>query len=305
MGKVHNFLVLGVLAMAFISISGSASALYTDQRNVVLNLEQGQTAWFYLYMEGAGSADISHSGDINGWVSHQDEVDSGEWLEVRVEVPDDADVKTYVESIKADDEVISKLTVIVSESVSGKLNTIQSKVNEIEDDQDELIDDQDDIRTEVHDNKNRLETIEAAVSNMETDVEDIMSCVKDNTNAENQLSEQIDRLESEVSQLESEKQALESENSDLNELTGMATVNSSGIGFILGAVIGIIIASLYFRGLPGGGIGSFSRTSDSSRISSAAPEKDLEPVVEETPAKKAGHDRIRGFNEFKYDYRKK
>jgi len=305
MGIIRNFLVLGIVALTLLSVSSFASALYTNQKSVVLDLVQGQGVKFYLYMEGSGTSEISRSGDIDNWISNPSQIGTGEWLEVAVDVPKDAAVKTYYENIKADGSILTKMTVIVREPVTSRLDSIDSKLKELDKNQDTLLDDQNKIKSDVDTSRQKINTLEVAVSEIKDDVEDIAGSMKDTSSMEKQLTGQVETLQSEVNKLESENKLLESEKNNLNQLTGMATVNSSGIGFIIGAVIGVFIAVLYFRGIPGNLVGGFSRTSHSRSAASSAKTAIMMEEPLERPSSRSDHDRIRRFNEFKYDYKRK
>ena len=97
-GKLFLSSMLAML-LAISAISIGANALDADQKSVILTVEAGQTVYFDIYMSGGGSADITHAGDINKWVSHASTVSSGEWLEVKIE--------KYSRSIQISNEFIT------------------------------------------------------------------------------------------------------------------------------------------------------------------------------------------------------
>jgi hypothetical protein len=282
-------------------ISTNASALDADQKSVILTVEAGRTIYFDIYMSGGGSADITHSGDINRWVSHVDTVSSGEWLEVKIEVPGDADPKSYSENILADGATITKITVVVTSPVSGKLNTIQNKIED-------MIEEQDDLETYL---ENKLDETNAKITSIEIFVSDLKDVQMDLSEAEERFSADKQIMQQLISNLESDNNELETENEQLNSLTGMMSVNWSSAGFALGVIFVIVILVLYFK--IGPKVGRMSMPKMGARKSSKRrheheKEEDSEPedeAIEGPPSgrKPTTHQRIRGHEEFSYSFK--
>jgi|GEM_PF-3191212 len=300
-GKV--FLVLAV--MLSLAMASGASALDSDQKTVILDMEQGNTVQFYLYMSGGGTADITHSGDINDWVSHPDTISSGEWLEIEVSVPDDADIRSYSENIRADGSTVTKLTVIVTAPISGKLSSIQSKIENVMDEQDDL---EEYIEDRLDETNAKMITLETAVSDMNDFMNEMNELQKDVSEVESQFSADKQMMQQLISSLEAENTELEQENIQLNDLTGMVSVNWTGAGFALGVIFVIAVIVLYLK--VGPRIGSFSVPKFGGGSGAAKRPRSREPEeiteAESMPAFNASgssHKRIRGQDDFRYSFK--
>jgi len=296
-------LVLAV--MMSLAMASGAGALDSDQKTVILNMEQGNTVQFYLYMSGGGTADITRSGEINGWVSHPDTVSSGEWLEIEVSVPDDADVGSYTENIRADGSTVTKLTVIVTSPISGRLSSIQSKIENVMDEQEDL---EEYIEDRLDETNAKMINLETAVSDMNDFMNEMNELQKDVSEVESQLSADKQMMQQLISSLEAENTELEQENTQLNDLTGMVSVNWTGAGFALGVIVVIAVLVLYFK--VGPRIGSFSVPKLGGGSGAAKKSGGREPwetaEAEPMPAFNASgssHQRIRGQNDFRYSFK--
>jgi hypothetical protein len=301
-------LILAVFAILSIALISNANALDSDQKSVILTVEQGKTVYIYLYMSGGGSADITHSGDINNWVSHPDTVASGEWLEIKVVVPDEAEIKSYKENILADGSVTTKLSVIVTAPYSSKLSSLQNKI-------DDMIDEQDDLKEYID---GKLDETNAKITNVEVsvaDVKDEMTEMKemqsDVSEVESRFSVDKQLLQQMIEKLEGDKQQLQQENQQLGDLTGMMTVNWGGAGFALGALLVLVVVIIYFKGGPALGSlrkpsfrGKLRRSAESALLQEKEMPKDIEEA-EASPSSSRTHERIRSQGEFKYNFRAK
>lgn len=298
-----------MLAMMFVIslISTDAGALDADQKSVILTVEAGRTIYVDIYMSGGGSADITHAGDINSWVSHVDSISSGEWLEVKIKVPDDADPKSYSEEILADGSTVTKMTVIVTTPVSGKLNTIQNKIEDMIEEQDDL---EEYIEKKLDETNAKLTSVEIFVSDMKDDVDAMKSVQMEVSEAEERFSVDKQMLQQIIEKLESDKTELETENQQLNSLTGMMSVNWSSAGFALGVIFVIVILVLYFKIGPRVGKISMPKIRGSARKSKGhEPEKEekrgpeAESTKEPPRSHKTAHQRIRSHDEFRYNFK--
>jgi len=308
-------LILSLVVVLSLTIAASANALDSDQKSVILTIEQGKTVRFFIYMSGGGSAEITHTGDINKWVSHPDSISSEEWLEVKVEVPGDADLKSYKENILADGDTVTKVTVIVTGPVTGKLSTIQKKIETLISEQDDL---EDYIHDKIGENNAKISHLETAMSDMTDDVNEMTNIQKDVSETESRFSADKEILQQMIAKLESDLSDMEQENKQLNDMTGMLTVNWSSAGFAFGVIVVLAAILLYFKGKPKlasfGVSGITKRFSGSSRTSGTRSkpiqnrEKELAEVRSDSSVraeKTKTHERIRGPEDFSYSYRPK
>jgi len=314
-------LVLGFLAMMAVLIVSNivlapgASALEADQKVVMLTMEQGSEVEFHLYMSGGGTEDITHSGEINSWVSHTSSISSGEWLKIRVSVPNDAYIGSYNENIKADGTVITRLTVIVVAPFSESLILIQDKV-------DDMRGDQNDLESNVKEMIEHVTIVEGAIADLQSAVSEVDSRQKEISDVESSFDAEIQLLQERIAELESENAGLEDENRELDELTGMMTVNWSSAGFVLGVIITIVVVMLLFKGAPNlrrissglsSGLGRLvpkRRASQPSGSSQPAEEEmrigepgEVEEPMESQTRSRPSQVRVRGRGEFSYKFR--
>ena len=290
MGK--KFLSLAVFILFVFALIPNGNALYTDQKSIMLDVEQGESVRFYVYMEGTGSSEISHLGDMpESWISHPTYTNTGEWLEITIDVPSDAEIRNYNEVLKADGIVTTKLTMFVNVPLEEKFTAIQNKLSIVEGNQGDMEGKVDDVIEE-------LGVLDGTMADLWSEVSEVKGNQISATEMESQFSAETQALQSRIEGLESERADLEYENKQLNDLTGMVGMNSSTIGFLIGAVVGILAAVLYFRILPN--IGGFSG-GHGGKVSGASGIVKAVKVSASAPSSK----RIRNRSEFRYDYRKR
>ncbi|RLI96383.1 MAG: hypothetical protein DRO99_04525, partial [Candidatus Aenigmatarchaeota archaeon] len=231
-GKAATFILLAIFALAIVP---NASALDTNQKTVLLTVERGEDVRFDLHMIGGGSGDITHSGDIDSWISHPTSIADGEWLEVTVSVPNNAEVGSYNAAIKADGNTITKLTVIVIESSYEKFNQVQNKLNTIREEQE-------DAEARTNEILSEVSSLSTTIADLWDEVADIKANQQEVDEVESDFNTQKQLLQSRISELERQKTELEQENTQLSEITGSVTMNWSSIGFALGAIVGVLVA---------------------------------------------------------------
>lgn len=306
MGEKQKFYFTAVLVcLAILMLSVPAMAVYTNQKAINAQVGQGQTVKFYIPMEDQGSNDIIHEGDINSWVSHPVTIGSWDWLEVTITVPDNADIRSYTETIKADGNVISKITIYVNENEIPKLNIISTDLDRIEEDTNN-------IGSSINGFSERIDTMENAISDMQDKV-NVMATHQENVDdVRDGLNTQIGLLNQRIFEIENDNSALTTENDELTGISGMLTVNWSSAGFVFGILVGIVAAILYFRGGMSGlkfNMPRFPRIAKSMKSPSSHTYNSFNNIPEsdyEEPApNRQKSDRIRELGNFRYDFNKR
>jgi len=167
------FAMVIIFSLLFVGVAGAAEA---DQKSVILNVVPGREYSITLYITGIGSNNLTDSGEASSWVTLKDTPSCPPcegFLNVSISVPGDASTGCHHVNINSNGETISKITMIVTPSLSSTM----SKVDEIESDVDKLEDLLDDMDSEQQSSSNMIEDMERILDVVEDKVDSLSGTV--------------------------------------------------------------------------------------------------------------------------------